>query len=153
MTTNFFANYKDFIILPLEEKVNITEFKPQDFVTHYILTLSLNESLISCWKEANKYELDIKQSIEDVLADFNRNQNGLYFLQVLELDEDKSYFVLSLSCKYAFESDEVNKRISYIIEKLLSNPFYVGQSWFRLIGEKGRIRRKLFCFSYREYTF
>lgn len=153
MNEGFFANYKEFIISPLEEqKVNQIEFDPQDYHTHYILTLSLYDFLLSSWREANKYEIEVEKSIEKVLEEFNTTQKGIYHLQVLELEGDKSYFVLSLSCKTKMENKEANDRISYIIEKIISNPFYIGQSWFRLIGEKGRVKRKLFCFSFREYT-
>ncbi|MBA9024724.1 hypothetical protein [Peribacillus huizhouensis] len=151
MNGNFFANYKDFIIYPLEED-NPKEFDPQDYATHYILTLSLYDSLVSNWGEANKFEVDVKKSIGKVLNEFNNTQKESYHLQLLELESDKSYFVLSLSCKTKIENSEANDRISYIIDKIISNPFYVGQSWYQLIGDKGRITRKLFCFSFKEYT-
>mgnify|MGYP005642905791 CR=1 FL=1 len=114
--------------------------------------MSLYDSLLLNWGEANKYEIEVEKSIEKVLEEFNNTQKGIYHLQVLELESDKSYFVLSLSCKTKIENQEANDRISYIIDKIISNPFYVGQSWFRLIGDKGRIIRKLFCFSFSEYT-
>ncbi|MFC0271743.1 hypothetical protein ACFFIX_09780 [Metabacillus herbersteinensis] len=152
MNGNFFANYKEFIIYPLEEQKVNKEFDPQEYATHYILTLSLYDSLLSNWGEANKYEVEVKESIEKVLEEFNNTQKEIYNLQVLELESDKSYFVLSLSCKTKIENQEANDRISHIVDKIISNPFYVGQSWFRLIGDKGRVIRKLFCFSFREYT-
>jgi hypothetical protein len=153
MSGEFFANYKEFIKVPLEvQKVNQEEFDPKDYATHYILTLSLYDSLLSNWKETTKYEIEAKKSIEKVLKGFNKKQKGVYHLQLLELEDDKSYFVLSLSCKTKVEIEEAINRISYIIENIISNPFYVGQSWFRLIGDKGRIKRKLFCFSFKEYT-
>jgi hypothetical protein len=153
MSGEFFSNYKDFIMIPIEEqKVKQKDFDPQDYATHYILTLSLYDSLISKWSEAIKYGIEIEKSIDKVFKEFNKSQNDIYHLQLLELDEDKSYFVFSLSCKTKIESVEENDRISYIIENILSNPFYVGQSWFRIIGDKGRIKRKLFSFSFKEYS-
>lgn len=150
MDGNFFANYKEFIIYPLEEQTE-KEFDPQEYATHYIITLSLFDSFLSNWEEANKYEIEVEKSIEKVLGEFNNSHKGVYHLQLLELEEDKKYFVLSLSCKDKMEQ-EANDRISYIIDKYISNPFYVGQSWFRLVGDKGRNARKLFCSSFREYT-
>jgi hypothetical protein len=151
MNGNFFADYKDFIIYPLEEQKE-KKFNPQDYATHYILTLSLYDSRISNWEEAIKYEIEIEKSIEKVLEEFNHTQKGVYHLQLLELEEDKTYFVLSLSCKTKIESQKANDSISYIINNIITNPFYVGESWFLLIGDKGRIIRKLFCFSFKEYA-
>jgi hypothetical protein len=56
------------------------EFNPQDYATHYILTLSLYNSRISNWEEAIKYEVDIEKSIEKVLEEFNHTQKGVYHL-------------------------------------------------------------------------
>lgn len=151
MSHNFFSNYKEFIIYPLEEKKE-KEFDPKDYATHYILTLSLYDSLISNWGEAAKYGIQVEKSIEKVLEEFNNSRKGISHLQLLELEADKSYFVLSLSCKNKVEEQDANDHISYIIEKVITNPFYVGQSWFQLIGDKGRVNRKLFCLSFREYT-
>ncbi|MBD1383347.1 hypothetical protein [Metabacillus arenae] len=152
MNGDFFDNYKKFIMIPEEQNANQSrEFDPQDYEAHYILTLSLYDSLISNWGEAIKYEIEVEKSIENVLEEFNSDQKGLYHLQLLELESDKPYFVLALSCKNKFENQEANDRISYILEKVISNPFYVGQGWFQFIGDKGRIKRKLFCFSFTEY--
>jgi hypothetical protein len=152
MSGEFFANYKEFIRIPIEkQKHKHKEFDPQDYALHYILTLSLNDSLLSNWGEANKYEIEVDKSIEKVLEEFNKTQKGLYHLQLLELEEDQLYFVLSLSCKTKVDKQVAEEQIAHIIEKVISNPFYVGQSWFRLIGDRGRIDRKLFCFSFIEY--
>ncbi|MDQ0219586.1 hypothetical protein ELQ35_18820 [Peribacillus cavernae] len=150
MSGSFFADYKKFIVLP-EEEVSKEEFDPQNYATFYIVTLSLYDSLLTNWREANKYEIEVEKSIETVLEEFNRKQRGIYNLQILELESDNSYFVLALSCKSKIENEEANDRISHILEKILSNPFYIGQGWYKLIGEKGRIERKLFCFSFKEY--
>ena len=153
MSEKFFANYKDFILIPIEEQTVLQkEFEPQNFGMHYILTLSLYDSLLSKWSEASKFEIEVEKSIEKVLKDFNKTQNGVYYLQLLEINSEKTYFVLSLSCKSTIKKEEEEDRISHIIENILSNPFYVGQSWFRIIGNKGRIKRKLFSFSYKQYT-
>ncbi|MBS4208048.1 hypothetical protein [Bacillus sp. FJAT-50079] len=151
MRTNFFANYKEFIIYP-KEKEKEKEFDPKDYATHYILTLSLNDPSISNWEEANKYEIEIEKSIEQVLEAFNTSQKGIYHLLLLEIEDDQSYFVLSLSCKTKIESQEANDHVSYIMDRIVSNPFYVGQSWFRLVGDKARGERRLFNYSFKEYT-
>ena len=79
-------------------------------------------------------------------------QREKYHLQLLELDKFKNYFILALSSKTRFNPGEEDDRIAYVIDRLLTNPFYVGQSWFNLIGEKGRVARKLFCYSFKEYV-
>ncbi|CAH0345355.1 hypothetical protein [Bacillus sp. CECT 9360] len=152
MNGNFFADYKNYIVLPVEQEVSKEEFDPKDYGTYYILTLSLYDSLISKWSEATKFDIDVEKSIETVLAEFNKRHKSKYHLQILELESDKSYFVLALSCKNEVENQEGMDRIPYIVEKRLSNPFYTGQCWFNLVGQRGRMSRKLFCFSFREYT-
>lgn len=151
MNGNFFADYKSYIVVPKDQEVSKEEFDPEDYATYYILTLSLYDSLISSWSEAEKHEIEVEKSIETVLEEFNRKQKGCYHLQKLELESDKPYFVLALSCKTKIENEEATEYISYIVEKMISNPFYIGQSWYKLIGEKGRIERKLFSFSFKEY--
>ncbi|KKI90260.1 hypothetical protein WQ54_19975 [Bacillus sp. SA1-12] len=154
MSKDFFANYKEYILIPMqEEKIKQKKFDPDDYASHYILTLSLYDSLLSSWNEAEKYEIDVKKSIEKVLKEINQSHEGVYHFQLLELEVDKSYFVLSLSCKAKIEEKKAEDSITYIIDKMISNPFYVRQSWFRLIGNKGRIKRKLFCFSFKEYIY
>lgn len=152
MSENFFADYKKFIVEP--ENSNLTYkdvYDPQNYAAYYILTLSIFNSRLTSWREASKYEIDVEKSIKTVLADFNKKQQGTYHLQLLELDKFKNYFILALSTKTKFEPNEENDRISIIIDKMLTNPFYVSQNWFNMIGEKGRVERKLFCWSYREY--
>lgn len=152
MSENFFADYKKFIVEP--ENSNLTYkdvYDPQNYAAYYILTLSIFNSRLTSWREASKYEIDVEKSIKTVLADFNKKQQGTYHLQLLELDKFKNYFILALSTKTKFEPNVENDRISIIIDKMLTNPFYVSQNWFNMIGEKGRVERKLFCWSYREY--
>jgi hypothetical protein len=153
MNENFFADYKNFVVIPSEKQtVGNERFDPKDYSSYYILTVSLYDSLLSNWKDANKYEIDVKKSIDIVLDEFNKKQKGMNHLQLLEFENDKSYFVMALSCKNKFEKQEENNRISNYIEKLISNPFYIGQNWYKLIGHKGRNERKLFSFSIKEYT-
>jgi hypothetical protein len=152
MSENFFADYKKFIVEP--ENSNLTYkdvYDPQNYAAYYILTLSIFNSRLTSWREASKYEIDVEKSIKTVLADFNKKQQGTYHLQLLELDKFKNYFILALSTKTKFEPNEENDRISIIIDKMLTNPFYVSQNWFNMIGEKGRVERKLFSWSFREY--
>lgn len=154
MKENFFADYKKFIVIPEnEKKVGKEEYDPKNYAAYYILTLSIFNPKITTWKEANKYEIDIENSIKTVLEDFNQKQYGTYHLQLLELDKFTNYFILALSIKTKFTLGEEEKRISEIVDKMLTNPFYVGHNWFNLIGEKGRLERKLFCCSYKEYRY
>jgi hypothetical protein len=153
MVENFFADYKKFIVAPEDEKrVGKEVFDPKNYAAYYILTLSIFNSRISTWRDASKYDIDVEKSIKTVLKDFNQKQCERYHLQLLELDKFKNYFVLALSSKTKFEPGEENDRISFIIDKMLTNPFYVGQEWFNLIGERGRVERKLFCCSFKEYV-
>lgn len=153
MIENFFADYKKFIVEPEDENRVVNEvFDPKNYAAYYILTLSIFDSRVLTWKDANKFDIDVEKNIKTVLWDFNQKQRGQYHLQLLELDMSKNYFILALSTKTKFNAEEENKRISYIIDKLLTNPFYVAQNWFNLIGEKGRVERKLFCCSFKEYV-
>ncbi|MBM7694512.1 hypothetical protein JOC77_003975 [Peribacillus deserti] len=153
MNGNFFANYSNFIVIPTEQQESgKKEYDPNDYATYYILTLALYDSLLLNWSEAHKYDVEVERCIESVLEDFNSSQIDHYHLQLLELDKQKTYFVLALSCKNKIESKDANERIAYIIEKMLTNPFYIGQSWYKFTGDRGRIERKLFCFSFKEYT-
>ncbi|MBV7504434.1 hypothetical protein KW850_04035 [Bacillus sp. sid0103] len=153
MIENFFADYKKFIVVP-EDKNGVENevFDPKNYAANYILTLSIFDSRLSSWRDASKFEIDVEKSIKTVLRDFNQKQRGKYYLQLLELDRYKNYFIVALSSKTKFNPGEENKRIAYIIDNLLSNPFYVGEGWFNLIGEKGRVARKLFCCSFKEYV-
>lgn len=152
MNENFFADYKKFIVTPVDEKTNgIEVFDPKNFASHYILTLSIYNSRLSNWRDASKYDIDVEKSIKTVLKEFNQKQSERYHLELLELDRFNNYFVLALSSKVKFETKEENDGISYIVDRMLTNPFYVGQGWFNLIGEKGRVERKLFCCSFKKY--
>lgn len=152
MIENFFADYKKFIVEPEDEKRVVNEFHPRNYAVYYILTLSIFDSRLSTWKDASKFDIDVENSIKTVLRNFNQMQREKYNLQLLELDKFKNYFILALSAKTNFSPGEEKDRIAYIIDRLLTNPFYVGQGWFNLIGEKGRVARKLFCWSFKEYV-
>ncbi|PFP25951.1 hypothetical protein COJ96_19570 [Bacillus sp. AFS073361] len=152
MIENFFADYKKYIVVPEDEKAGNEVFDPQNFETYYILTLSIFDSRISSWKDASKFEIDVEKSIKIVLSDFNQRQHKQYHLQLLEFDRYKNYFILAFSSKTKFNPGEEKDRITYVIDNLLTNPFYVGQAWFNLIGEKGKVARKLFCCSFKEYV-
>ncbi|WP_423801873.1 hypothetical protein [Neobacillus sp. SAB-20_R2A] len=152
MMDHFFADYKKFIVVPEDEKKRNEVFDHKNYAAYYILTLSLFDPRISCWRDAGKFEIDIDKSIETVLKGFNEKQRERYHLQLLEVDKSKNYFILALSSKIKFTSEEEQDSISFIIDRILTNPFYVAQSWFNLIGEKGRIARKLFSCSFKEYV-
>lgn len=153
MIENFFADYKNYIVVQEDEKQDGNKvFDPKNFAAYYILTLSIFDSRLSTWKDACKFEIDVEKSIKTVLSDFNQMQRETYHLQLLELDKFKNYFILALSSKIKFNPGEEKNRIDYIIDKILTNPFYIGQSWYNLIGDKGRVARKLFCCSFKEYV-
>ncbi|MEH7086740.1 hypothetical protein V7139_29055 [Neobacillus drentensis] len=152
MIENFFADYKNYIVVPEDEKQAGNEvFDPKNYEAYYILTLSIFDSRLTTWKDASKFEIDVEKSIKMVLSDFNQRQRKKYHLQLLEFDRYKNYFILALSAKTKFNPGEEKDRITYVIDNILTNPFYVGQGWFNLIGEKGKVARKLFCCSFKEY--
>ncbi|WP_121613256.1 hypothetical protein [Mesobacillus foraminis] len=154
MSERFFADYKKFIIIPEEEhKVGKKAFDPGDYASHYILTLSIFDAVISEWRQAAKHDIDVKQSVHSVLTEFNLKHYSNFHLQLLELDMDKSYFVLALSSRNQIEAEAAQTRVSDIVEKMITNPFYIGQSWYKLTSERGRVERRLFSFSYKEYTY
>ncbi|WP_026695793.1 hypothetical protein [Peribacillus kribbensis] len=152
MTAKFFADYDKFIVVPADENHDsVKTFNPQEFATHYILTLSLFDSLLQKWSDADKYEIDIEKSIDNVLKEFNKSQRKMYYLQLLEFDKEKPYFVLALSSRIKPEDTDDQGCVSYVVEKLLSNPFYIGERWYVFIGDRGRIERRIFRYSYKEY--
>lgn len=153
MSDHFFADYKKYIVVPEELKVGKKVFNPNDYSSHYILTLSIFESSITSWEQAEKYDVNVIESIERVLADFNKKYHDTYHLKLLELAEDNIYFVVALSIKEKVEPDEAEFQISHIVEKMISNSFYIGESWYKFSSEKGRVERKLFCFTFKEYQF
>ncbi|MEW9668379.1 hypothetical protein [Ammoniphilus sp. 3BR4] len=152
MGVKFFDNYKQFVTIPPEKKPeDELKFHPEDYDKYFIITVSLYNPLVSCWREANKYHIEIETSLNRVGEEFNKRHWGSDYLQVLELEEDKLYFVWALSCKSKKESKEnLQDRVSYFLEKL-SNSLYVGESWYQLIGDKGRINRQLFSYTWKEY--
>jgi hypothetical protein len=154
MSNCFFADYKKFIVIPKgEEKFSEKGFDPNEFASHFILTLSIFDPVISNWAEASKHDIEVQKSIEHVLDSFNLRNHGVYHLKLLELEKDKLYFVLALSIKDKIEPEQAEFEISSIIDKMISNPFYIGQSWYKFTSEKGRVERKLFSFSFKEYAF
>jgi hypothetical protein len=152
MIEEFFADYEKFVVPPLYQfKSEKRKFNPKDYASYYILTVSLYDSLISNWNDAAKYKIDVRNCIDHVLNDFNEKKGGKYHLQLLEFESDKSYFVIALSIKNKIEKEKINGIISKYIEQLVSNSFYIGQSWYWLIGQKGKRDRKLFNISIKEY--
>ncbi|MEH7155247.1 hypothetical protein V7121_03165 [Neobacillus drentensis] len=153
MLEKFFADYKSYVVVPEDETQAVNEvYDPKNYAAYFILTLSLFDSKLAIWKDASKFEIDIEKSIKTVLMNFNQLHRDKYHLQLLELDRFKNYLILALSCKTKWNSGEENGRIAEIIDRKLTNPLYVGQQWFNLIGEKGKVARKLFCCSFKEYV-
>jgi hypothetical protein len=154
MSKSFFADYKKYIVIPDEEKkVGKKAFDPREFAGHYILTLTIYQPVIKTWAQAEKFNIDPQKSIEKVLEDFNQKHHDLYHLELLELEDQQLYFVVAFSCREKIEEDKTEGLISHIVERLLTNPFYIAQSWYNLTSERGRVERKLFCYSYRVYTY
>lgn len=154
MSENFFDKYKEFVVVPKKEQEDMTQaFDPRGYSKHFIVTFSLYDSFISCWREAKKYQIEAGKSIEKVVRDFNAKKNGSYRLQVLEFEEDNSYFVLALSCKKNMESEEAIKdTISNLLERDFSNDLLIGETWYQLIGFKGKFERRLFTVTVMKYT-
>lgn len=153
MIENFFADYKKFVVVPEDESQVTNEvFDPKKYAGYYILTISIFDSRISTWKDASKFEIDIEKSIKTVLRNSNQMQREKYHFHLLEIDKFKNYFILALSTKTRFNPGEEDDSIAYVMDRILTNPFYVGQNWFKLIGERGRVARKLFCYSFKEYV-
>ena len=154
MNHHFFADYKKYVVFPDEEnKGRNKAFDPHDFASHFIVTLTIYQPVIECWQQAEKFSIDIKSSLEAVLAAFNGKHRGIWHLELLELDEQSLYIVLALSSKEEVPEGEAENLIFQVIERQLSNPLYIGQSWYQLTNERGRVERKLFCSSFRKYNF
>ncbi|ELK42729.1 hypothetical protein D478_06954 [Brevibacillus agri BAB-2500] len=77
---------------------------------------------------------------------------GDAYLQILEMEEDQSYFVLALSCKTASDQEQaVMNRITHLLEKDFATDLLIGETWYQLIGTKGKFERKLFSYSIQPY--
>ncbi|PEJ60545.1 MULTISPECIES: hypothetical protein [unclassified Bacillus (in: firmicutes)] len=153
MTEDFFADYEKFVVPPLYQyKFDKLKFNPKEYAMYYILTVSLNDAQITNWDDATKYNIDVRKSIDHVLEEFNERKGGKYFLQLLEFDNEKPYFVVALSFKNKIEKEKIKDIISKYIEQLVANSFYIGQNWYWLIGQKGKRDRKLFNISIKEFT-
>src|SRR3954465_13600413 len=114
MFENFFADYKNFVVVPRDEKqVENEVYDPKNYAGYYILTLSIFDSRLATWKDASKFEIDVEKSIKTVLKDFNQKQQKRYHLQLLEFDRFKNYFILALSSNTKFNPGEEKDRISY----------------------------------------
>ena len=58
MKENFFADYKKFIVMPIdEEQIGKEEFDPLKYASYYILTLSLFNSRISNCRNPHIFSL------------------------------------------------------------------------------------------------
>jgi hypothetical protein len=64
----------------------VNEFDPKNYAAYYILTLSIFDSRLSIWKDASKFDIDVKKSIKTVMRNINQMQREKYHLQLLELD-------------------------------------------------------------------
>ncbi|GED33203.1 hypothetical protein BCE02nite_43440 [Brevibacillus centrosporus] len=154
MSENFFGNYKEFVVIPMEENEEGIEevFVPQDYSIHYILTFSLYDSCISSWREASKYHLDAEKSLRKVVEELNAKKKGIVRLELLEIDDKTTYFVVALSWKDQKEEEEaVRRNIQYFLEKDLSTDLLIGEKWYQLIGAKGKFERRLFAYNMEKY--
>ncbi len=149
MTDNFFENYQAFVVVPTEETdVTKEPFNPANYSKHFILTLSLYDPLISCWREARDLNIDIEKSLDRVVEEFNSKKKGSYRLHVLELEENKPYFVMALSCKTNIEQEAIPS----LLERDFFISLFVAESWYQLIGYRGKFERRLFTFTSKEYA-
>ncbi|MED3499722.1 hypothetical protein [Brevibacillus agri] len=153
MSDRFFGNYKAFVVIPeKKQKAEPKAFDPSDYTRHFVLTFSLYDSLIANWKEAAKFKVQPRQGLARVVDDFNLKHGGDAYLQILEMEEDQSYFVLALSCKTASDQEQaVMNRITHLLEKDFATDLLIGETWYQLIGTKGKFERKLFSYSIQPY--
>ncbi|MGN7470115.1 hypothetical protein [Brevibacillus sp. SAFN-007a] len=153
MSDRFFENYKAFVVLPEKErKAGPKAFDPSDYTRHFVLTCSLYDSLIANWKEAAKFKVEPRQGLARVIEAFNRKHGDDVYLQILEMEEDQSYFVLALSSATADDQEqEDTNRIVQLLEKDFACDLLIGETWYQLIGDKGKFERKLFSYSILPY--
>ncbi|MDF2684509.1 MAG: hypothetical protein K0R47_5699 [Brevibacillus sp.] len=154
MSENFFGHYKEFVVVPKGEKEEgiEEEFVPEDYASHYILTFSLYDSCISSWKEADKFHVDAEHSLKKVVAELNAKKKSLVRLELLEIDDEKMYFVLALSWKERKNSEQtVRDRVQSFLEKDFSTDLLIGETWYQLIGAKGKFERRLFTYTMEKY--
>lgn len=153
MSDRFFGNYKAFVVIPEKEQKGVPKaFDPSNYTRHFVLTFSLYDSLIANWKEASKFQVQPKQSLARVVNAFNLKHGDAVYLQVLEMEEDQSYFVLALSCKTAGDQEQADmNRINHLLEKDFATDLLIAETWYQLIGAKGKFERKLFSYSILPY--
>ncbi|GEB34679.1 MULTISPECIES: hypothetical protein [Brevibacillus] len=154
MSDRFFGNYKAFVVIPAKEKgAGPKAFDPSDYSRHFILTFSLYDSLITCWKEAGKFKVQPRQGLARVIDAFNLKHDGTAYLQMLEMEDDQPYFVLALSCKSAADHEQAAiNRITQLLEKDFATDLLIGETWYQLIGAKGKFERKLFSYNIQPYA-
>lgn len=154
MSENFFGQYKEFVVVPKEEKEEGMEevFVPEDYACHYILTFSLYDSCISSWKDADKFHVDAINSLKKVVAELNAKKKNVVRLELLEIDDEKTYFVLALSWKEMRNNEQnVRDRIHTFLEKDFSTDLLIRETWYQLIGAKGKFERRLFTYTMEKY--
>ncbi len=154
MSENFFGQYKEFVVVPKEEsKEGLEEdFVPEDYAIHFILTFSLYDSCISSWTEALKYHVNVENSLKKVVAELNAKKKNLLRLEVLELVDGKTYFVLALSWKDMKQDEQaVRDKIRTFLDKDFSTDLLIGEMWYQLIGGKGKFERRLFTYTMEKY--
>ncbi|MED4784634.1 hypothetical protein [Brevibacillus choshinensis] len=154
MSENFFGHYKEFVVVPKEEKEEGMEevFVPEDYASHYILTFSLYDSCISSWKEADKFHVNAENSLKKVVAQLNAKKKSLVRLELLEIDDEITYFVLALSWKEGNNNEQnMRGRIQVFLEKDFSTDLLIGETWYQLIGAKGKFERRLFTYTMEKY--
>lgn len=155
MSDNFFGHYKEFVVVPKEENEEGWEeaFVPEDYAMHFILTFSLYDSCISSWSEADKYHVNAENSLKKVVAELNAKRKNLLRLELLELADGKTYFVLALSWKDRKHDEQaVRDKIRTFLEKDFSTDLLIGEMWYQLIGAKGKFERRLFTYTMEKYV-
>jgi hypothetical protein len=159
--SNFFDNFKNFVVLPqTEEGSDATDFVPEQYEKHYIVTVLLNQPVISCWNEAPRHEVEVSKSLHMAVSKFNKREAACSFLQLLEMEMDKNYLVLALSYNPpgrlnspigADINDAGDPDISRYLESTIGCWLYNRERWYQLISVGARFKRKLFVIHAREY--
>ncbi|KMZ40085.1 MULTISPECIES: hypothetical protein [Bacillales] len=155
MSDPFFSNYKAFVVVPADEKQMGPEpFSPNDYASHFILTFSLYDAVISSWREATKYKVQAKKGLSNVIEGFNAKRRGTARLHLLEMEEDQAYFVLALSLKIQKDNEKaVMETITNLLDKDFATDLLIGETWYQIIGAKGKFERKLFSYNVQPYDY
>ncbi|WCK56380.1 hypothetical protein PP175_10940 [Aneurinibacillus sp. Ricciae_BoGa-3] len=159
--SDFFDNFRHFVVLPqTEEGSEAINFDPEQYEKHYIITLLLNQPVISSWREAPHDELNVSENLRMAISNFNKREAACSFLQLLEMEMDKNYLVMALSYNPpampnspigAEINDAGEPDISQYLESTIGCWLYNRDRWYQLVSREARFKRKLFVIHAKEY--